>query len=216
MNERCPTCGHIPSGPKRRSVEERFWNKVGKRGPTDCWLWTGSVDISSGYARIALGGTTHRNPRQLVHRFSYELAFGPIPKGLTIDHVKERGCTSRLCVNPAHLEAVTLRVNLMRTDSPPSQNAKKTTCPKGHEYTVENTASYNGKRYCVACRRTGVKPGEHHRKKTHCPSGHPYDAANTYTYPDGRRKCRTCQRHPGSFTPHVWKAEHQHVVVRPP
>ena len=33
---------------------------------------------------------------------------------------------------------------------------------------------------------------DHNANKTHCPRGHPYDEANTYHYPDGRRKCRTC------------------------
>jgi hypothetical protein len=31
------------------------------------------------------------------------------------------------------------------------------------------------------------------RARTHCPKKHEYTEANTYIYPDGRRKCRTCE-----------------------
>jgi len=32
------------------------------------------------------------------------------------------------------------------------------------------------------------------RLKTHCPRRHPYNEENTYIRPDGRRKCRACDR----------------------
>lgn len=50
----------------------------------------------------------------MAHRVAYELAIGPIPEGLTIDHVKARGCTRVDCCNPAHLEAVTYAENQHR------------------------------------------------------------------------------------------------------
>jgi hypothetical protein len=85
---------------------ERFWAKVDK---TDtCWLWTGYVH-PKGYGRFYPGGG---RGTQIVyaHRFSFELAHGPMPEGMEADHL----CRVRHCVNPEHLEAVTRRVNLDR------------------------------------------------------------------------------------------------------
>jgi hypothetical protein len=79
---------------------------------------------------------------------AYELAIGPIPEGLTIDHL----CRNRGCVNPAHLEAVTNRTNLLRGDGIAALNARKTHCKRGHEFTPENTYVWReGTRACRAC-----------------------------------------------------------------
>jgi hypothetical protein len=126
--------------------EERFWAKA-ERTPT-CWLWTGAID-RDGYGRFE---------RTMAHRVAYELAVGPIPEGLTIDHVKARGCTNLNCVNPAHLEAVTGPENTARGTSFGAVNAVKTHCVNGHEFTEENTywcLNPGGKkrRQCRACRR---------------------------------------------------------------
>lgn len=76
------------------NVEERFWPKVDKTG--DCWTWTARV--RNGYGLFQIGGIA-----QSAHRVSYELAHGPIPEGMQVDHT----CHNRACVNPDHLRLVT-------------------------------------------------------------------------------------------------------------
>ena len=90
-----------------------------------CWIWIGAKK-STGY------GVTRWNGKKnaLPHRIAYTLLCGPIPTGLTIDHL----CRNRLCVNPSHMEAVTNKVNILRGNSFSAQNSRKTKCPRGHKY----------------------------------------------------------------------------------
>ena len=75
----------------------------------------------------------------LAHRASYEAFIGPIPDGLTIDHL----CRVHACVRPDHLEAVTRSENARR-----EANARRpTTCRAGHS----SYAIVNGRRRCVTC-----------------------------------------------------------------
>lgn len=73
-----------------------------------CWLWTASL-THNGYGKFWVDGAVVR-----AHRWIYEQLVGPIPDGLHLDHVHERGCRSRRCVNPAHLEPVTNEENQRR------------------------------------------------------------------------------------------------------
>lgn len=77
----------------RQSRLVRFWERVDKRGPDDCWPWMG-FRTSTGYGRTSLLHRTYQ-----AHRVSWALAFGPVPDGL---HVLHR-CDNPPCVNPAHL-----------------------------------------------------------------------------------------------------------------
>jgi hypothetical protein len=83
---------------------ERFWAKVEKGGPEDCWIWVGATATGYGQFRAA-GGR-----RAQAHRWSWSQVNGEIPSGLVIDH----RCRNLLCVNPAHLEPVTNRKNSLR------------------------------------------------------------------------------------------------------
>ena len=119
-----------------------------------CWLWTKSFS-PNGYGVMKIDGKNVK-----AHRLSYELFVGSIPDGLELDHL----CRVRHCVNPAHLEAVTHRENVLRGNSPPSRNARKTHCLRGHEFTPENTMAIKGGRACRACdlekvKRFQKKPG---------------------------------------------------------
>jgi len=130
---------------KAKAVEERFWVKVKKGNPTDCWEWTAAIGVKNGYGYFRFNGHW-----VLAHRFAYELIHGPIPKGLTIDH----RCRNRACVNPSHLEVVTHKTNILRGLGVAAQLAKKTHCSKGHPYDLFNTYTYpNGTRDCRECRR---------------------------------------------------------------
>lgn len=107
-----------------------------------CWEWPGSK--VSGYGTINADGETQR-----AHRVVYEAVVGPIPDGLVLDHL----CRNRCCVNPAHLEPVSFAENVLRGESPPAINARKTACDNGHEFTPENTRIYKGYRICRICAR---------------------------------------------------------------
>ena len=79
-----------------------------------------------------------RQRRARVHRLTYEWAVGPIPEGLTIDHL----CRVRNCVNPEHLEAVTQSENTRRGETTAAKNAAKTHGPQDHPYDEVNTIKY--------------------------------------------------------------------------
>jgi hypothetical protein len=91
---------------RERPLQERLGDKIIIRGftPDDCYIWRGSTN-GRGYGIIWNNGR-----RRYVHRVTYELEHGPIPKGLMIDHL----CRETLCCNPSHLEAVTNRENTLR------------------------------------------------------------------------------------------------------
>jgi hypothetical protein len=83
-----------------------------------------------------------------AHRISYELAFGPVPEGLSLDHL----CRVTNCVRPDHLEAVPIGVNILRGSSPSALAARMTECSKGHPFDVANTIRRkNGHRRCRTC-----------------------------------------------------------------
>jgi hypothetical protein len=77
---------------------DRFWSRVDKRGPEDCWEWQGTQQ-HYGHGLLSVKGVNLK-----VHRISYELHIGPIPVGLIVRH----RCDNPPCVNPAHLQTGTL------------------------------------------------------------------------------------------------------------
>ena len=115
---------------------QRFESHLVREDENGCWIW--DKPRRDGYGQF-FGA---------AHRWSYEYHIGPIPDGLHIDHL----CRNRACVNPWHLEPVPLIENVMRGHGFYAQNARKTHCIRGHEFSPENTyVTPNGRRQCRKC-----------------------------------------------------------------
>lgn len=104
-----------------------------------CWTWTGALN-SRGYGCVGVNGKS-----QLSHRVAYTRRHGPIPAGLQIDHL----CGNKRCCNPDHLEAVTARTNMARTD-----RVTKTRCIAGHPLRGDNLILKRAGRYTIRNCRT--------------------------------------------------------------
>ncbi len=122
----------------KRPLADRFVEKIKINLDSGCWEWTSSK-VQNGYGNIWVGDPDRRCA--MAHRVAYELLVGPIPEGMTLDHL----CRVRHCVNPAHLEPVTNRENLLRGEGFSAVNARKTHCKRGHEFNERN-AYYRTKR----------------------------------------------------------------------
>lgn len=91
---------------KRGTVEERFWPKVAKGEPNECWLWLATRNnMGYGLLQQQIDG---KNGKRLAHRISFEIANGPVSQDACILH----RCDTPLCVNPAHLFIGTLQDNV--------------------------------------------------------------------------------------------------------
>lgn len=133
--------------------QDRFWRRVVKpEDPNGCWTFLGKDVCQKGYSRIALTppGVGERYHMQ-AHRVAYELTHGPIPEGLVLDHL----CRNRGCVNPAHLEPVTHRTNVLRGESNAAKRARQQLCSRGHDLSdpAHGLVQANGCRRCLTCKR---------------------------------------------------------------
>ena len=130
---------------------QRLADMIAPEPMSGCWLWAGGSSAWN-YGYVWFRGRTRR-----VHRVVYELTRGSIPEGMTLDH----RCRNTWCVNPDHLEVVTMRENTLRGVGPSAINAKKEYCARGHLLAGENLRRKRGPfgslRVCRACTRAQAK-----------------------------------------------------------
>lgn len=195
----------VHHGPQMVPLELRIWPRI-KPVANGCWLWTGAL-TDTGYA--VLSRLKKHGKSVLVHRWVYEQLIGAIPDGLQIDHL----CRTPPCMNPLHMEPVTMKENILRGTSPAAQRARWTHCIRGHRFTIENTRiDSDGHRLCRTCinqrardviavrvaqgltTRGTVRTG--HQRHTHCKYGHLYQGDNiVLKIKNGHtfQQCRICR-----------------------
>jgi len=106
-----------------------------------CWIWEGWKG-PHGYGSMKIPG---ERKAILAHRLSYLLYFGNLTKGRHVHHT----CNNRLCVNPSHLQELSIISHAIMTNL---SERTKTHCIRGHEFTLENTSiSSQGSRRCLQC-----------------------------------------------------------------
>jgi hypothetical protein len=112
------------------------------RSTTDCWTWVGASDNKLGYGRVSVDGANRP-----AHRVVHEALRGPV-NAETLDHL----CRNPPCVNPSHLQPVSIRENTLRGDTIPAKNLRKTHCPRGHLLVMGNLLPSRGiRRVCWTC-----------------------------------------------------------------
>ena len=149
-------------------IARYVWPHVDRRGPDECWPWTGGRNTSGAGHGVAYVG----NARSIAaHRAVYQLMVRPLERHEICDHL----CRNPLCVNPAHIEIVTQKVNVQRgrvSETNRARAAAVTHCPKGHEYTEENTrygklATGYTVRMCRECGRIQSRAAARRRREAH-------------------------------------------------
>lgn len=131
----------------RRSLLERFSEKYLISTPNECWIWLGAKD-SSGYGQIS-----NNHKRVGAHRIAWEIANS---RKLYDDEVIDHLCRNPSCVNPAHLEAVSMKENTARGNHLlviKEKSKNRTHCKRGHLLSEDNIAFSSSSKSCKMCQK---------------------------------------------------------------
>ncbi len=184
-------------GYKRLDKQDMEWvlRRCTPEPNTGCLLWCGSSD-KRGYGRIR---RRSNHAYEGVHRFVYELHFGPIQKGLFVLHK----CDVPACVLIDHLFLGTQKDNMADMHKKGRWTKGATThCRNGHPFYGENLIKTKRQRVCRACTeasrervRASKNTGIDNKDKTHCKRDHEFTNENTkINATSGSRQCRECLR----------------------
>lgn len=130
----------------------------------DCSIWQGCVQMSGRHRQLPYPSIGHNKKGWRGHRLVYTLVYGEIPIDMHVCHK----CDNTLCLNPQHLFVGTRSDNMQdKLSKKRDHNQRKTHCPKGHEYSLENTYNHpDGSRKCHACMKAAAKKyDENNREK---------------------------------------------------
>ena len=89
-------------------LPKRVLDKIYFCPMSGCWIWDSDWNSGNGYGKVKHQGKAH-----MAHRLVYSFLRGEIPD----DHVLDHLCRVRRCVNPDHLEPVTVRENTLRGEA---------------------------------------------------------------------------------------------------
>lgn len=146
-----------------------FWLRCTPEPNTGCWLWFGAFKDDYGSFR-----------EKRAHRVAFAALNGAIPAGLVIDHT----CRTPCCVNPDHLEAVTIRENNLRGVGWGAVNANKTVCACGLEF----ASNRRGRRWCRRCSNAS----ERARRAAMASAGLCISALSHGAAAPGHTRCSSC------------------------
>jgi hypothetical protein len=139
---------------KRRPLEDRFWDKVVRRGPDECWPWSGATS-SNGRGTISLDNGKITS----AARVAFLATHGHWPI------VACHSCDNPGCVNPAHIWSGTYSENIQDSIRKGRHyNSALTHCKHGHEFSPDNTRIQGGRRICKTCDRTRQRKYNAERK----------------------------------------------------
>lgn len=97
----------MPSKTTQENMNQRFWSKVSKAGPDDCWPWNGANTSSDSTHGRGHGRIRYMGKLLMAHHMSWMIAGNVLPENKYLLHT----CDNPRCVNPNHLYVGTIQDN---------------------------------------------------------------------------------------------------------